>query len=318
MQRIVTQRWQFCSRLAIVTLMRAIGLLMWLGVLVPSSEAAIGAARIVSFSGDVKVNGLQTHVGAEVPAGHVIRTGADGLAKLLLVDKSIVDLARNTAFTIESSEPDVGSVTKLDFGMVRSSIQKKLEKKIKFQMRTKTSVLAVRGTEFIVRSALGGAGGKQVADQVTVRDGQVAVGIGSSVPRMLNAGDQMMAIGRFENNQVKVDMDQIKVAQIKPEAMAALTSQATVQDQTFNNKVEVSSGTKPGAPGGEATLAVAAATVMKEAGPPPGSAPGADGKDGKRPPPPPPPPMGSLNAIDQSTAQNRVIQGIKLNVNFIP
>jgi hypothetical protein len=277
---------------------------------------ASAAARAVSVTGDVKVGSHEVRVGDEIAAGQMIRTGPNGAAKLLLADKSIVDLGKDTAFTIESSVPDVGSSTKLDFGMVRSSIQKKMEKKIKFQMRTKTAVLAVRGTEFIVRS---GGSGTSVADQVTVRDGQVAVGQGGGAAmRMLNAGEQFSTVGRFVNNQVQIDTRQTTVTQIKPEAMAAIASQATVQDQTFIQSVEVpANGPGNGPKGaGDGTLAVAAAKVIKEVG---GGRGPASTQDGNKPPPPPRHnPVGTLNNIDGSAAQNKVVAGIALRVTFQP
>ena len=280
-------------------------------------HGASPAARAVSVTGEVKIGNRDVRVGDEIPAGQMIRTGPTGAAKLLLADKSIVDLAKDTAFTIESSVQDVGSSTKLDFGMVRSSIQKKMEKKIKFQMRTKTAVLAVRGTEFIVRS---GGSGQKVADQITVRDGQVAVGQGGGIAtRMLNPGDQLSTVGRFVNNQVQIDTRQTTVTQIKPEAMAAITNQATVPDTTFIQRIEVpANGNGNGMKGaGDGTLAIAAAKVVQDVGN--GRNPASQTDGGKpHPPPPPPNPIGSLNNIDGSAAQNKIVSGIALRVNFQP
>lgn len=127
------------------------------------------AGRVVAVNGSVFVNEKPTKPGDIVNGGDVVRTGEKSSVKLLMRDRSIFDLGPSTTFRIAKYEvgPQGRDVdTTLETGDARASIAKDLKKKPKFYLRTKWSVLAVRGTEFRV-----------VADNpmLVVREGSVEV-----------------------------------------------------------------------------------------------------------------------------------------------
>lgn len=265
-------------------------------------------AQIVSLRGEVKVAGKMGRPGDWIPAGATVKTGADGKAKLLLADKSIVDLGPQTSFTVDSSVADVGSQTRLDSGMVRSSIRKKMEKKINFQMRTKTSVLAVRGTEFIVRST-DSAGGRAVQEEVTVRDGSVGVDAGRQT-RTLNPGQQFSAMGKLVGNAFEVPADSLRVVTLDPAALQMLARQATMEDLTFRQQIEVG-GNQEGA----STLQVAANQAASDTTP---DREAPNKVDASRIKPIDAGSVGMLNTVDGSDAQRSLVDGAAVTVIFNP
>lgn len=269
---------------------------------------ANSVAQVVSSRGEVKIAEKAVRPGDLVPAGATVKTGADGKAKLLLADKSIVDLGPQTCFTVESSVPDVGSQTRLDSGMVRSSIRKKMEKKINFQMRTKTSVLAVRGTEFIVRST-DSAGGRAVQEDVTVRDGSVGIDVGKQ-SRTLNPGQQFSAMGKLVGNAFEVPVSSVQVVTLDPAALQSLARQATVEDQTFRQQIEVG-GNQEGA----STLQVVASRAASDTTPDREAPNKTDASKGK---PIDAGNVGNLNTVDGSDAQKSLIEGAQVTVIFKP
>ncbi len=277
-------------------------------VFISSSGFAETVAQVVSARGEVKLADKPVRPGDTVPAGGTIKTGADGKAKLLLADKSVVDLGPQTSFTVESSVPDVGSQTRLDSGMVRSSIRKKMEKKINFQMRTKTSVLAVRGTEFIVRST-DSAGGKAVQEDVTVRDGSVGVNAGKQ-SHNLNPGQQFSAMGKLVGSTFEVPADSLKVVTLDPAALQNLTRQATVEDQTFRQQIEVAGNQE-----GHSTLQVIASRAASDTTP---DREAPNKTDASRIPPIDAGNVGNLNTVDGSAAQDTLVNGPLMTVIFKP
>ncbi len=290
-------------------------ILSLLFILFAISSWAEEVARVVSVSGDAKVGDKPVKAGDSLVAGSIVKTGADSSVKLFLADKSVVDLGSQTSFVVESSVPDVGSSTKLNYGMVRSAIRKKLEKKIKFQMRTQTSVLAVRGTEFIVNSQPTSTGGQK--EQVTVTDGQVAAGIGDAAPRLLNPGQQFEVAGQMVGGTMQVARDQVRVVELPPQAVAEITQQATVVDTTFQKTVEVSQDSNSsGSSQGGATLAAAVTSVSQA----PTSGSKSEGSAAAFQPvrPAGPSPVGMLNNVDQSKAETKVTTGVNLRVQFQP
>jgi hypothetical protein len=296
---------------------RTIVFLAFVAVGVPVAVAS-EVAEVVTVEGEVKADSRVLREGDSVRAGEMIRTGGQGSVKLLLADKSVVDLSKRTAFKVDSSMDGVGSSTTLEYGMVRSAIRKKLEKKLKFQMKTKTSVLAVRGTEFVVNSSKTSSANYQ--DQITVSDGQVAVGISGAEARILNPGQQLQTVGReLASGAVRVDPTAAKIVQVPPEAQSAITSQATVSDTTFQHRVEISQeGSGRGPNQGAATLAAAIATgnLVKPADVNREMRPGQEGQTHR--PGPKPQDVAHLNAIDGGRPQTILTQGVTLRVLFQP
>jgi len=131
-----------------------------------------GIGRVVTVSGSAQVLGRQLKVGDSVYVADTILTGPESTVKLLLADRSVIDISPSTSFQLsrfklnKMSDREVEG--KVDFGQVRSLVSKKLNEKGRYNFRTKSSVLAVRGTEFFLR-----AGDEKLPDLATVGDGTV-------------------------------------------------------------------------------------------------------------------------------------------------
>jgi hypothetical protein len=123
-------------------------------------------------------------------------TGADSTAKLLLKDQSVIDVSPNTSFRIESLDdgaaPDRKAEVQADFGQVRASVNRKLSQKGKFLLRTPSTLMAVRGTEWVAASTPN-KGGNQTKESVTVLGGKVEVRdvAGKEEPVILERGNRM-------------------------------------------------------------------------------------------------------------------------------
>lgn len=140
-----------------------------------AAPPATDAARVVTVVGTAAVGKKRLEVGENVHVGDRIETGRASSVKLLLADRSIVDISANSAFTVSAFAPRSGGDRDLDldveFGKVRASVNRKLEGKGHIQLHTKASVLAVRGTEFVVTASRDG----NAAQQVVVVSGRVQV-----------------------------------------------------------------------------------------------------------------------------------------------
>jgi hypothetical protein len=93
--------------------------------------------------------------GDNVYVGDVINTSSEGAVKILMRDKSIVDLGASSLFKVDEYIHNNGNNRKakmdLMFGRVRVAVTKKIEGDGKFQIKTKGATMGVRGTEFVVK-----------------------------------------------------------------------------------------------------------------------------------------------------------------------
>jgi hypothetical protein len=84
----------------------------------------------------------------------VIQTLKNSGIKILLQDNSILSLSENSRLLLEASQPDVIRSVKLQEGNLRSKILKNyltnqgISEKVKFLVKTPTTVMGVRGTDF--------------------------------------------------------------------------------------------------------------------------------------------------------------------------
>lgn len=95
-------------------------------------------------------------VGAAVQAGDTLRTGSDGAVGITLTDDTLLTLGPDSelaldSYSFDSTTHDGGLLVSLwrgTVGVVTGLIGRKAPEKLRFQ--TRTVVLGVRGTEFIV------------------------------------------------------------------------------------------------------------------------------------------------------------------------
>jgi len=125
------------------------------------------AGTVVNISGKVLVRnenaGAQDKMkalkaGDSFAEGTIINTGSNGSAKLLMSDKTIMDIGPSTLFKVDEYElknKDYSNrkvEVSMDYGKVRASVNRKISERGKFRFKTKAATMGVRGTEFIVAS----------------------------------------------------------------------------------------------------------------------------------------------------------------------
>jgi len=134
-----------------------------------SSFAKEIAGEIVSVAGTAfirpeKANGPmpktppRAKAGDNVYVGDVINTSSEAGVKILMRDKSIVDIGSSSLFKVDEYIHNHGNdrKAKLDlmFGKVRVAVTKKIENGGAFQVKTKGATMGVRGTEFSVTESI--------------------------------------------------------------------------------------------------------------------------------------------------------------------
>lgn len=209
-----------------------------------ANPSAHGVLMVVK--GDVQIQQkdklTKAKVGAKVVQGDTILTGKDARAKLVMVDKNVINISPESKFLLEKYEynPDQnkkGALLNVIYGKVRTTVNQKYDgDQNKFQVKTKSSVAGVRGTDFLVSF-------NQVTNtsKVVTFEGLVEVGAG------------LDAAGRIAN-PVSVSPGQFTVASmgtapsapvILPQAeVAALNEQSVAEAPTQK-------GSEPAAPGNE-------------------------------------------------------------------
>jgi hypothetical protein len=145
-----------------------------LSAIIASASVASAAeddyiARAVSVSGKVLARGegggnvqmAFLKPGDKLYKGSIVNTGSNGAVKLLMTDRTILDLGPSSLFKMNDYQLKPGEVgdrkvdMSLDYGTVRASVNEKLTtSKAKFTIRTKAATMGVRGTEFVVNAAI--------------------------------------------------------------------------------------------------------------------------------------------------------------------
>lgn len=155
------------------------------------SETSIG--DVVTASGSVKARGAtgknsrNLESGGKIYLKEVINTGSDGRVKILLHDKTILDIGPSSLFEVEkysakNAEGKNGSGERqvqvsLPYGKLRTAVTEKLKGDGQFKVKTATATMGVRGTEFVVKSDSAQSTGPSIAPetQITVLSGEVAL-----------------------------------------------------------------------------------------------------------------------------------------------
>lgn len=130
-----------------------------------AGEPNVGKA--VSVSGKVLLryeggSSLQTGFlkpGDSIVKGAIINTGSTGAVKILMTDRTIVDLGPSSLFKVNEYQLKNGNDRNvdlsLDYGTARSSVNQPITSdKGKFTIRTKAATMGVRGTEFIINAPI--------------------------------------------------------------------------------------------------------------------------------------------------------------------
>lgn len=194
-------------------------------------------AKAVSLDGKVTILSSGTEhdlrVGDSIEQGSSIHTGPDGSAKILFRDQTVLDISPKSLVRLDQYVDRGGSDRDvdlgLDFGKARTSVNKKLDSQGNFKIRTKSTVFAVRGTEFWVE--------QDQTSRLTVFEGHVQAQslLSVSASQMVNAGQQLSVspTGAFS--------PMVSVAPLK---MSEFRGAARVRDRTFTQAVVISSNTR--------------------------------------------------------------------------
>ena len=97
---------------------------------------------------------VEIEVASEIFRSDVIITEANSLVRLLLKDDTILDVREKSKFAFSDYKEAQGkrdAQFDMDYGSVRASVTKKLKKKEKMEIKTKSASFAVRGTDFNVK-----------------------------------------------------------------------------------------------------------------------------------------------------------------------
>lgn len=123
---------------------------------------------------------------AALRAGETIQTGPDGRARLFVAGgDGEVALGANSSYTLTRDDASGTFEARLDEGLMRLRLLIKGRYGRKFEVRTPTAILAVRGTDYSVHRTAEG-------DVVKVYSGEVAVTpVAGGAEVLLQAGEQL-------------------------------------------------------------------------------------------------------------------------------
>jgi len=151
-------------------------------------------ARVVALQGDVTMDGRALGLDAKVPVGAFLRTGEGAFVTLLLPDESRLTVQPKSAARIDKLHGVHGfggqsAEVFLERGRVETRVEAQRGPAARYQIRTPTSSVAVRGTEFRV-----GANPDDQAAQAEVTGGEVQFKpAGGGAPKALPKGFGLVA-----------------------------------------------------------------------------------------------------------------------------
>lgn len=209
--------------------------------------------------------------GENVYVGDVINTSSEGAVKILMRDKSIVDLGASSLFKVDEYLHKNGNDRKaklnLMFGKVRVAVTKKIADGGAFQVKTKGATMGVRGTEFSISEgipaklsshdkspeALAAKDSKKEQTTVTVFQGKVDV---AAAPKASAEGQAHAAppsvVSLTAGTQIStganvVDAKPVKLSETQ---LSSLKADTKIMDNTFDKAVTIDVATTSDAGGG--------------------------------------------------------------------
>lgn len=132
--------------------------------------------KVLSVQGTAESNGGAIKIGANVSEGSKISTGDDGFVTLQLADGSTLTVQSKSSLRLENTRQFANasgvtdSIIRLDSGRVETNVAKQRNSGGRYEIRTPTSNMGVRGTVF--RVAADGSGERASSE---VLAGRVAV-----------------------------------------------------------------------------------------------------------------------------------------------
>jgi hypothetical protein len=178
-----------------------------------------GVARVVTLRGTATVKTTSAAIrplmrGDPLAAGDQIATSEDSQLRVLMNDRSLIDLGSNSTITIKKFETQqtTRSVSlRLFAGRLWAHVTKTLAVKTDFEVETPTAVAGVRGTEFVVDVDY-----KTGGTTVTVIEGRVEV-----IPHGMQSGQ---VLGRLTRGQVNKGASNVQTNNITADEAQKTTS----------------------------------------------------------------------------------------------
>ena len=252
------------------------------------------SGKVVSISGRVlsrndrdktpHMNFMKT--GDAIAPGTIINTDSTSSVKLLMSDKTILDLGPSTLFKINEYKLNGGANREvglqMDYGKIRASVNTPVGAKGKFTVKTRTASMGVRGTEFSVVAdssapapPKGGPAGSAGAGKapgggtinaptaITVFHGTVAVqqvsaagsplkGAKAPVAIPVTAGQQLTthAVAPISPGGVQLASANFSsaptVVTLSPTQLSTARSESVVPDNTFKASITIDSSSSSG------------------------------------------------------------------------
>ncbi|MGK5084907.1 FecR family protein [Bdellovibrionota bacterium FG-1] len=269
-----------------------------------AAPTPVVAAKAVSAAGEVLIRndegektGLpkmrKLKAGEEIYKGDVINTSSSASAKLLFTDRSVLDLGGSTLFRVDEyqikngSDRNVGMT--MSYGKVRAAVNTPVGANGKYNIRTKTATMGVRGTEFIIASDLGeiappkpqekaGAGhsgnkaasggskGTSVKTQITVIEGKVEVSEKAApkkAPIAVNKGEQLTTVSQVVGDKPvakSASAPEAKVVELSVAQMKTVVQETKIEDKTFKQAITIENS-QSGPSSGISTLSAMGSTL---------------------------------------------------------
>jgi hypothetical protein len=138
------------------------------------------SVKVVSVQGSADANGSPIKGGEVYNEGTKLATGGDGFVTLQLADGSLLTVQSKSSVRLENARQFVNSggvtdsIVRLDSGRVETTVAKQRNSGARYEIRTPTSNMGVRGTVFRVGAESGEASGAARASS-EVLEGKVAV-----------------------------------------------------------------------------------------------------------------------------------------------
>ena len=112
-----------------------------------------GNGKIISISGDVRVDGKVAKVGMIVKSGSTLKTGKNSVSEIVFDGKNVLKIFENSETTLDFTTQSKGIFLKT--GAIASVVKRLLKfadpDRYRYAVRTPTAVAGVRGTSFYVR-----------------------------------------------------------------------------------------------------------------------------------------------------------------------
>ena len=221
-------------------------------------------ARVMAVSGQAGMGStgmLQAKVGDSVRTGDKVRTGADGFVTLQLADGSTLLVQSKTQIEMESANRYVNTggvgdtIVRVNTGRVETQVAKQRGPAARYEIRTATSNMGVRGTAFrvaadatgaraqteVIEGRVGVAGATATSNELGLDAGFgsiVAAGKPPSAPIALLPAPLMTGLPTvFESPTVAFT--------IKPISQAAAYSAQVALDAEFRDLVAVTDSATP-------------------------------------------------------------------------